>query len=273
MKAKVLAKIISQEMLTEDIASMWAEVPFAEEARAGQFVSFYLNDASKLLPRPISICDINRRLGALRFVYRIVGEGTAQMARLKTGDTIACIGPLGNGFPLEEAAGKRLLLVGGGLGVPPMLGCIRDLYDEPCSKEAGPVRPPLAVSCAIGYRHDTFLLDEFQEQCAVYTATDDGSSGVHGTVVDAMKTITAPVHMIFACGPKPMLRAVVSYAREREIPCFVSMEERMACGVGACLGCVCRTNSEDPHYHTNSRRVCKDGPVFPAEEIAELWEK
>ena len=163
MKSLTKARIISREMLTEDICSIWAEVPFAKEARAGQFVSFYLNDPSHLLPRPISICDMIKRLGALRFVFRIVGEGTRQLASLKTGDEVDVLGPLGNGYPLEEASGRRLLLAAGGLGVPPMLGIIRDLYDEPCGAGKPEVpgetvrRPPLAVTCALGYRHDLFL--------------------------------------------------------------------------------------------------------------------
>ena len=301
MKSFSKAKIISRQMLTEDICSLWAEVPFAGMAHAGQFVSFYLNDPSHLLPRPISICDISRRLGALRFVFRIVGEGTRQLAELRTGDEIEVLGPLGNGYPLEEASGKRLLLAAGGLGVPPMLGIIRDLYDEPCgagrvtapegtkeydfrtssaaSAEDGKAsvtpadgfrRPPLAVTCALGYRHDLFLYDEISENTAVSIATDDGSSGVHGTVIDAIRQIKTPYDLIFACGPKPMLKALAAFAKEKEIPLWVSMEERMACGVGTCLGCVCKTTEPDPHYHVNYKRVCKDGPVFKAEELAEL---
>ena len=266
------ARIIANEMLTEDICSLWAEVPFAADAKAGQFVSFYLNDPSHLLPRPISICDMNRRLCALRFVFRIVGEGTKQLAELKTGDMIDCLGPLGNGYPLQEASGKRLLLAAGGLGVPPMLGIIRNLYDEPCAAEEvnSRIRPPKAVTCALGYRHDLFLYDEISEQTAVSWATDDGSSGVHGTVIDAIREIKTPYDLIFACGPKPMLKALAAFSREHNIPLYVSMEERMACGVGACLGCVCRTNEKDEHYHVNYKRVCKDGPVFRAEELAEL---
>ena len=271
MKSLAKVRIISREMLTDDICSLWAEVPFAAEVRAGQFVSFYLNDPSRMLPRPISICDINRRLGALRFVFRIVGEGTRQLAEAKTGDLLDCIGPLGNGYPLEEASGKRLLLAAGGLGVPPMLGIIRDLYDEPCAAEGEAfVRPPKAVTCALGYRHDLFLYEEISENTAVSIATDDGSAGVHGTVIDAIKEIKLPYDLIFACGPKPMLKALAAFAREKEIPLYVSMEERMACGVGTCLGCVCETTQPDPHYHVNYRRVCKDGPVFRAEELAEL---
>ena len=271
MKTFCKAKIISKEMLTEDIVSIWAELPFAAEAHAGQFVSFYLDDPSRLLPRPVSICDINRRLSALRFVFRIVGEGTRQLSLLKTGDTVDVLGPLGNGFPLEKAAGKRVLLCGGGLGIPPMLGCVRDLYDEPCAAEGGAGLYPRAVAAAVGYRHDTFLKDDFEELCAVYTATEDGSCGAKGTVLDAIARNTKPVDLVFACGPLPMLRALAAYAKENDIPLYVSMEERMACGVGACLACTCNTKEEDPHYHVKRQRVCTDGPVFPAESLEALW--
>ena len=263
MKKTERARIISREDLTEDIAGFWLECSFAQEARAGQFVSFYLDDPSRLLPRPISICDINRRLGALRFVFRIVGEGTRALAALRSGDTVDVIGPLGNGYPLEETAGKRVLLVGGGLGVPPMLSCVRDLLIEPCAD----VPRPRAATCAVGYRHDLFLYEDLRELTAVYAATEDGSFGEKGTVIDAMKKNPFPVDMIFACGPKPMLGAVAGYAREKGIRCYVSMEERMACGVGACLGCVVKTKTEDPHYHSHWGRVCTDGPVFAAEEV------
>ncbi len=275
MKAFTRCKVISKEMLADGIVSLWAEAPFAAEAHAGQFVSFYTDDPSRLLPRPISICDINRRLSALRFVFRIAGEGTRQLSLLRTGDETDVLGPLGNGFPLQEAAGKRVLLCGGGIGIPPMLSCVRDLYDEPCAGETGSaenaLRFPLAVSAALGYRHDTFLLEEFKESCGVYIATEDGSTGVRGTVLDAIRSCTKPVDLIFACGPLPMLRAVASYARENGIPAYVSMEERMACGVGACLACTCRVKEEDPHYHTNRQRICTDGPVFPADLLEELW--
>ena len=180
------ARVVSQEALTEDTMSLWMEVSFVPAARAGQFVSFYPDDPSRLLPRPISICDFNRRLLLLRFVYRIVGEGTRQLSLLRTGDTVRVMGPLGNGYPMEEMSGKRVLLVGGGLGVPPMLGCLTDAYREPCEKEAFRL-PPKAVNAALGYRSETFLLSDFTEKTHVYLATEDGSAGVRGNVLTAIR--------------------------------------------------------------------------------------
>ena len=270
MKEIYTLRVISQEMLTHDIASLWVEAPFAKKVRPGQFVSFYLDDPSRLLPRPISICDVRTAPDALRFVYRIVGGGTAVLAKLKAGDCVRAMGPLGNGFPAEAAAGKRLLLVGGGLGVPPMLGCAHMLGEKKGAPGKEDALPPEKLLAAIGYRHDRFLSEEIAEAASLYISTDDGSFGVHGTVADVMAQITEPYDVIFACGPKPMLRAVVKIAREKNVPCYVSMEERMACGVGACLACVCETKTDDPHYGTPYRRICKDGPVFDAEELKEF---
>ncbi len=260
------ARVVSQKALTEDTMSLWLEVSFVPKARPGQFVSFYLDDPSRLLPRPISICDFERRLSLLRFVYRIAGEGTRQLSLLRTGDGVRVMGPLGNGYPMEEMAGKRVLLIGGGLGIPPMLGCLTDAYREPCDRESFRL-PPKAVNASLGYRSAPFMLSDFSEKTHVYLATEDGSAGVKGNVLTAIREEMAPSDLIFACGPKRMLAAVASYAAERGIPCYVSLEERMACGVGACLGCVAKTKSEDPHYHVPYRRVCTDGPVFYAPDV------
>ena len=162
------------------------------------------------------------------------------------------MGPLGNGFPLE---GEKTVVVGGGIGVPPMLELAKQLSGS--------------VTAVMGYRNDDmFLTEEFTDVAAeLIIATDDGSVGVHGTVVDAMKENDLDADVIYACGPKPMLRGVAEYAAERRIKCYVSMEERMACGVGACLGCVCQSTEKDDHSHVNNKRVCKDGPVFLSTEV------
>ena len=258
-------RVISKEMLTEDICSLWLDAPFADTARAGQFVSFYLSDPSRLLPRPISICERNPRLGALRFVFRIAGEGTRILSQLRSGQSVLTLGPNGNGYPLEEANGKRVLLIGGGLGIPPLLGLAKDLQTEPCGTDG--MKRPRAVTVAAGYRSEPYLLEDLKENAAVFYATEDGSSGIAGNVLDAVRANPYPADLIMSCGPKPMLRAVASYAKENGIPCYVSMEERMACGIGACLACTCETVTEDEHYHVKKRRVCEDGPVFSADEV------
>ncbi|MDO4805400.1 MAG: dihydroorotate dehydrogenase electron transfer subunit [Lachnospiraceae bacterium] len=249
---KEFAAVISQEKIAEGIYSLWLKVSFAGEVIPGQFVSLYSNDASRLLPRPISICESVKEEGAIRLVYRIAGAGTLEFSKLAAGDEAAVLGPLGNGFPVEDYSNKKVLLVGGGIGIPPLLSCAKMLEKK---------------EFAVGYRSETYLLDDLMREAEVHVATEDGSLGTPGNVLDSIKADNVKADVIFACGPKPMLRALKAYAEETGIPCYVSMEERMACGVGACLACVCRTTGIDGHSHVNNARICKDGPVFRAEEV------
>ena len=152
-RKKEMATVLSQEMLAEGIFSLWLETSAAAEAKPGQFLSIYTNDGTKLLPRPISICEIDKEKGALRMVYRVTGEktGTKQFSELKAGDQIPVIGPMGNGFPLEEAKGKKAFLMGGGIGVPPILELAREVD---CAEK----------QIVVGYRDaHTFLKEEFEQ--------------------------------------------------------------------------------------------------------------
>ncbi|HJB17730.1 MAG TPA: dihydroorotate dehydrogenase electron transfer subunit [Candidatus Bariatricus faecipullorum] len=255
-RKKETAKIVSQEELAPGIFSMWIETEAAESARPGQFLSLYTEDSSKLLPRPISICEIDREGGKLRLVYRVTGAntGTEEFSGKQAGDTIALIGPLGNGFPLEAAEGKRALLLGGGIGVPPILELAKSLKGD-------------KVTVA-GYRDSaTFLAKEFEAAGRFLVSTEDGSLGTKGNVLDAVREQNITADVVYACGPTPMLRAVKDWAAGEGIPCYISLEERMACGIGACLACVCRTKEKDGHSNVNNKRICKDGPVFLATEV------
>lgn len=253
-KAKQAVRVVSQECLTAGIYSMWIEAgDMARAAGPGQFLSLYTKDSGHLLPRPISICEIDRDKGRLRIVYRVAGFGTEEFSRYQAGDTALVLGPLGNGFPLEGKEGRRALLVGGGIGIPPMLQLARELA---CDK-----------AMVLGYRDKLFLNEEFARYGQVYVATEDGSAGTQGNVLDAIKDQGLKADVVYACGPKPMLRAVKALALERGMECWLSLEERMACGVGACLGCVCRSKDTDSHSHVKNKRVCKDGPVFAAGEV------
>ena len=207
--------------------------------------------------------------GEIRVVYRTVGEGTREFSRLKKGSSIEVMGPLGNGFPLERTAGKRVLLIGGGIGIPPMLFAAKSLAPKAGERaDASACDHAGTILAALGYRtSETYLLEEMKELCPVAISTDDGSLGTHGTVLDAVRASSYEADIIFACGPKVMLRAVKEYAEETGAECYVSMEERMACGVGVCLGCVCRKTETDPHSLSSYSRVCTDGPVFPAKEV------
>ena len=256
-RRKENAVVISQEQIADGIFSMWLRTEAAETAVPGQFISMYTNDGSKLLPRPISICEIDKENGALRVVYRVTGEntGTKQFSEAKAGDTIPVIGPLGNGFPLEKAEGKKAFLMGGGIGVPPILELSKQLQN--CEKQI-----------VMGYRDEhTFLKEQFEENGTVYISTENGSVGTKGNVMDAIRENGLTADIIYACGPTPMLRAIKNYAEENGIECYISLEERMACGIGACLACVCKSKEKDHHTNVNNKRICKDGPVFLSTEV------
>lgn len=250
--------VVSQKQIGTGIYDLTIQTKeIAAAAKAGQFVSVYSNDASKLLPRPISLCGIDRKAGTLRLVYRVTGEhtGTEEFSRLQAGDTMKIMGPLGNGFTVEK--GRKAFLIGGGIGVPPMLQLAKEM------KDAGE-----NFQIVMGYRDaGTFLLDEFKEQGESFVATEDGSVGTRGNVLDAIRENHLDADVIYACGPTPMLRALKAYAEEQNMTCYVSMEERMACGIGACLACVCNSTDKDAHSNVKNKRICKEGPVFNAKEV------
>ena len=255
-RKKEMAVVVSQEELADGIFSMWIQTEAAKDANPGQFLSVYTDDGTKLLPRPISICEIDREMGRIRIVYRVTGTdtGTEQFSTKKAGDTIPVIGPLGNGFPLERAKGRKAFLIGGGIGVPPILELAKQL---PCEKQI-----------IVGYRDSrTFLREQFEENGTVYISTEDGSVGTRGNVMNAIAENGLSADIIFACGPTPMLRAIKAYAAEQNVECYLSLEERMACGIGACLACVCKSKEKDHHTNVNNKRICKDGPVFLSTEV------
>lgn len=254
-KLKMKSTVIEQKMIADGICSMWLDAKeVAVQAKPGQFISVYSNDKSRVLPRPISICEIDREKGTLRILYRVVGKGTEEFSKAEAGDSFEILGPLGNGFPIEEAKGKKVLMIGGGIGVPPMLQTAKEIEGE-----------AIIVS---GYRNqDLFLKEELESAGTLFIATEDGSVGTKGNVVDAIRENQIEADMMFACGPKPMLRALKNYALEKGIPCWISMEEKMACGVGACLACVCQSKDVDSHSHVHNKRICKDGPVFLSTEV------
>ena len=250
---KETAKILSQNKIADGIYSMWIETTAAKEAKPGQFIDVYVNDDSKLLPRPISICEVKDDL--LRIVYRVVGGGTKIMSTYEEGDEIQIIGPLGNGFDMRDG---KAILVGGGIGIPPMVELAKNL-SEKIGKEN--------VISVMGYRDELFLTDELEQFSTVVIATEDGSTGTRGTVIDALNENGVGGDVLYACGPIPMLEALKDWANEKDIECQISLEERMACGIGACLACVCKTKEKDEHSNVCNKRICKDGPVFDANEI------
>ncbi len=254
MKEKTLGKVISQKEISKNIFDMWIATDLADQAKPGQFIGVYPKDKSTILPRPISICEIDKEKKALRIVYRIAGAGTTEFSTYQAGDDVAILGTLGNGFPLEAGKGKKVFLIGGGIGVPPILEMAKQMDAD--------------KSILLGYRDgDLFLKEDFDAYGKVYVATEDGSVGTRGNVMDAITANHLEADAIFACGPMPMLRAIKRYAEEKGIKAYISLEEHMACGVGACLGCVVKTKEVDHHSHVHNARICTDGPVFDAEEV------
>ncbi len=253
-KKKVTATVISQKQIGEQIFDLWLETKLAKDANPGQFVAVYPRGESMLLPRPISICETDREKNRLRLVYRVAGKGTAEFSTCKAGDRLDILGVLGNGFPVDKAKGKRVFLMGGGIGIPPMLELAKAMDEK--------------KQILLGYRNkDLFLEEDLAEYGDVYVATEDGSVGTKGNVMDIIKAYSLHADVIMACGPMPMLRAIKKYAAENGIEAYISLEERMACGVGACLGCVCRTTKVDAHSHVHNARICTEGPVFEAGEV------
>ena len=266
-KKKISAEVIAQSLLAEGVMDLRLKCSLAEDACPGQFVGIYPKNKATLLPRPISICDFDADEQTLRIVYRIAGSGTAEFSLYQAGDSVDVLGVLGNGFPLEKAAGKRALIIGGGIGVPPLLGLAKALNGGN-SPENGNSAAPSEIHLVRGYRDsENFLADEFKQYGNLHIATEDGSVGTKGNVIDACRAENITADVIYACGPMPMLRGVKAYAEEIGAKAYLSLEERMACGVGACLGCICKTKKVDEHSHVKNARICTDGPVFDADEL------
>ena len=219
----------------------------------GQFVQVLV--PSKTLRRPISVCDVKG--DTIRLVFEIRGEGTALLAQMKVGDTINIIAPLGHGFTLDPA--KKMVFIGGGIGVPPMLYSAGQ-----CGENAVVIN---------GFRNkDAVILEEdFRKVVGqLIITTDDGSYGIHGFVTQPLAEMIQSADKICACGPMPMLKNIAKMAQEYHVPCEVSLEQRMACGVGACLGCAVAVKEDGRVIY---KHVCKDGPVFSSEAVAWDGEK
>ncbi len=249
--------ILKKSVIAKGIFSYVISCPEAAAvSRAGQFV--HIRAKGYTLRRPISICEIDKAKGTIRIVFEVRGGGTDALSKLEAGDKMDIIMPLGNGFTVKEIpSDKMVIAVGGGIGVPPMLGIATEYA------KTG------KVNAIIGFRSkDKVILEEDLKRIGadVTVCTDDGSYGVRGIIAapleEELKKGSAA--MIYACGPTPMLKAVIEAAKKYNVPCEVSLEERMACGVGACVGCACKIRRDGKELVL---RVCKDGPVFKAEEV------
>ena len=239
-------ELLSNQEIADGIFDMRLEYKQDDlPVMCGQFAHVYV--PGKSLRRPISVCDASD--GVLRLVYQVKGEGTKIMSQMQPGTVVDVLVPLGNGFHIEP--GKRYCLIGGGIGVPPMLYTAKQ-----CDN-------PLVITGFRG-RELVCLQDDFKEISELLLCTDDGSAGVKGFVTDILRDKIGEVDEVCACGPMPMLKAVAAVCREFSKPCQISLEERMGCGVGACLVCAVKVRKDGEEI---MQHVCKNGPVFNAEEV------
>ncbi len=246
----MLCRLVKKEKLTDTLYDYTVECPeMAVKAKAGQFLHI-LCGGEAYLRRPISICDVIEEK-YLRFIFEVRGTGTDELSKRVVGDDIDILGPLGNGFDVHPEDEDAVLVVGGGIGVFPLLNLTRKLEGK--------------ATMLLGFRNKdaVVMTDEFESICKdMFVATDDGSCGYHGFVTDILKKIleSNKVSRIYTCGPTPMMKLVSSIAMEYNVPVQVSLEERMGCGVGACVTCTCTVAGA-------RKRVCKDGPVFNGAEV------
>ncbi|MBE5040980.1 dihydroorotate dehydrogenase electron transfer subunit [Ructibacterium gallinarum] len=246
----MLCELVGKRKLAEKIYDFTVQCPeMAKNARTGQFLHI-LCGGEAYLRRPISICDVvDKRY--IRFVFEVKGVGTDALAKYELGSRLDILGPLGNGFELHPEDKNAVLLIGGGIGVFPLLFLAKQMKGR--------------ATVLLGFRNkqSVIMADEFATVSRnVFLATDDGSFGYHGFVTDVLKNILSsnPVSRIYTCGPAPMMKLVCQIAGENALPVQASLEERMGCGIGACVTCTCTVGGQ-------RKRVCKDGPVFDGAEV------
>lgn len=247
------AKVLSSEVLAEGLIRIILHAPeIAKDAKPGQFIQMLVPSDAHVLRRPISLMAMDAEAGTLTLAIQPKGKGTQLICGVKPGDTIRCLGPLGTGF--EGKGAETIYFVGGGVGVAPVCGAM-DGFATGTSH------------AFFGFRTKNHVYGMTQAPCAVNAVSDDGSIGEKALVTKPLMEAIEKKRpdLIMACGPTPMLRAVQKIANELNIPCQLSLEERMGCGIGACLGCNVKVNLPDGGWVY--KRVCKDGPVFDSKEV------
>ena len=259
MPEVVKAKLVEKEYLKPDIVRFKVEAKeMVKNSKPGNFIEIRVSETTvPFLRRPISIYNLNKDEGTLEFIFQIKGEGTKLLSKKEEGDLIDIIGPLGMGtFKINNY--EKIAVIGGGIGVFPLY----ELSKE--AKEAGK-----NINIYLGFRNKDYVIleKEFERVSSkLVVTTDDGSYGIKGFAINELEKDLDGVECIYACGPLPMLKAVKKLAMEKDIPCQISLEERMGCGIGVCLGCAVKTarsSKENPEYW----HVCKGGPVFQAKDV------
>jgi len=258
MKAEYSIKLIRKEVLGETCSVLTFACPeIAAESHPGQFVNL---SCEHFLKRPFGIMSVDREKQTFCIGVRKVGKGTAEILNAQEGDIFTCLGPLGNGFSFDNV--KKLLLVGGGTGIFPIYFAAQYAREN---------RIPCMVVNGYRCKNDSFLYDSFSQICEdFHVTTDAGDLGIQGNVMAYLEQLED--HKIegatcMVVGPGIMMKKVSEWALSKGLSCFVSLEQRMACGIGACLVCVCKIKAEQEGKEFVHKRCCKDGPVFKAEEV------
>lgn len=254
---KELCTVVDQHEIAASIYELTLQGDLTLElGEPGQFVHLKVtNTIDPLLRRPISISRIDKQNKQFTLIYRKDGRGTSLLSEKKVGEVVDVLGPLGHGFPIEETnEGETALLIGGGIGVPPLYELSRQLVNK-----------GVKVIHILGFQSENvvFYDKELSEFGKTYVATVDGSYGSQGFVTDVITNEGITFDTLYACGPTPMLKALETSFPNRKV--FLSLEERMACGIGACYACVCHTKEEQSGH--SYKKVCTDGPVFRAGEV------
>ncbi len=245
-------EVVKQTEIADRVFELVLRGDAVLKMKPGQFLMIKPNREDLLLRRPISIAAYDKERSECTLIYRVEGDGTRQMAQLSAGDLADVLGPLGNGFSFHShLAGKRVLLVGGGIGVPPLYQLGKELHALGA-----------AVTFVNGFsaEKDIFYEAEMAEFAEVHISTVDGTYGTKGFVTDITNQFDWTPEAVFSCGPHAMLKAVQTNFQGAKV--YLSLEERMACGIGACYACVVRANEDGKQF-----KVCQDGPVFNANEV------
>lgn len=243
-----ICTILSNDRIAKDIFKMVIKSrSIVSEALAGQFIHVKPSEGyDPLLRRPISICEIDAEKGQIILLYRVCGKGTKLFGNTNPGDCLDVIGPLGKGFPIFTD--KKTAVIGGGIGIAPLLELSKKLTSP---------------DIYLGFKDETYMVREFcGYSSAFYLFTEDGSQGSKGYPIEALKKNIDKYEVVYACGPKIMLSVIKNICEKNNTECYLSMEEKMGCGIGACLVCACESSQED-HY----KKVCIDGPVFSSREV------
>ena len=262
---QITARIVVNEKITEEIYQLVIYSPelIEQSPLPGQFLHVRVSEhLEPLLRRPISIHDIDHLQKQCTLIYRVGGKGTQFLKEKKMGDSLDILGPLGNGFPMDELKeGEQVVLLGGGVGIPPLYYLAKEL-----------VKKEISLTILLGYnsKEQSFLVDKFSQIGEVNIATMDGTEGIKGTVVDLITenlndNLVQTGSTFYACGPTPMLQSLQNRWLDTTIKGYLSLEERMGCGIGACYGCVIKVDPEvDPKGY---KKICQEGPVFSFREV------